>query len=96
VAAYVIYQAEVVDPEQYEQYKTSAAASVAAAGGRYIVRGGDVEVLEGEPPLGRTVLVQFPTMEAALAWYRSDAYTGARRLREEAARARLFVVDGVD
>jgi uncharacterized protein (DUF1330 family) len=95
VPAYVIYQAEVVDPVRYEEYKTSAAASVAAAGGRYIVRGGDVEVLEGDAPEGRTVVVEFPTMQAALDWYRSDAYTRARKLRESAARARLYLIDGV-
>jgi len=95
VPAYVIYEAQVLDPEAYEAYKTSAAASVAAAGGRYIVRGGPVEVLEGDPPQGRTVVVEFPTMEAALAWYHSAAYTDARRLRERAARARMYLIDGV-
>jgi uncharacterized protein (DUF1330 family) len=95
VPAYVIYQAEVVDPVRYEEYKASAAASVAAGGGRYIVRGGDIEVLEGDAPDGRTVVVEFPTMQAALDWYRSDAYTSARKLRENAARARLYLVDGV-
>jgi uncharacterized protein (DUF1330 family) len=91
----VIYQAEVIDPVRYEEYKTSAAASVAAAGGRYIVRGGDIEVLEGDAPEGRTVVVEFPTMEVALDWYRGDAYAGARKLREGAARARLYLIDGV-
>jgi uncharacterized protein (DUF1330 family) len=95
VPAYVIYEAEVLDPEAYEAYKTSAAASLAAAGGRYLVRGGTVEVLEGDPPKGRTVVVEFPTMEAALIWYRSEAYTDARRLRERAARARMYLVDGI-
>jgi uncharacterized protein (DUF1330 family) len=91
----VIYQGEVTDPEQYEQYKARAAASIEAAGGRYIVRGGDFDVLEGEAPAGRTVVVEFPSREAALAWYRGAAYTEARALREHAARARLYVVDGV-
>jgi uncharacterized protein (DUF1330 family) len=95
VPAYVFYQAEVVDPVRYEEYKTSAAASVAAAGGRYIVRGGDVEVLEGDGPEGRTVVVEFPTRQAALDWYRGDAYARARQLRESAARANLYLIDGV-
>jgi uncharacterized protein (DUF1330 family) len=95
MAAYVIYQGEVTDPEQYERYKTRAAASIEAAGGRYIVRGGDFDVLEGEAPAGRTVVVEFPSREAALEWYRGRAYTEARALREHAARARLYVVDGV-
>ncbi len=96
MAAYVIYQGEVTDPDRYEQYKTKAAESILAAGGRYIVRGGEAEVLEGEPPAGRTVVLEFPTRQAALAWYRSEEYTAIRRLREGAARARLYVVDGAE
>ena len=92
--AYVIYQGEVTDPDRYEEYKVVAAAAIAAAGGRYVVRGGDVEVLEGEPPAGRTVVLEFPSMQAALAWYHGDAYAAARTLREGAARARMYAVDG--
>lgn len=95
MAAYVIYQGEVVDPERYDEYKTKGAASIVAAGGRYVVRGGDVEVLEGEAPAGRTVVLEFPTMQAAVDWYRSDEYTEIRKLREGAARARMYVVDGI-
>jgi uncharacterized protein (DUF1330 family) len=96
VAAYVIYQGEVIDAERYEEYKTKAAASIVAAGGRYLVRGGDVEVLEGDAPASRTVVLEFPTMQAVLDWYRSEEYTAIRRIREGAARVRLYVVDGID
>jgi uncharacterized protein (DUF1330 family) len=95
VAAYVVYQGEVLDPERYDEYKTKGAASIVAAGGRYLVRGGDVEVLEGEAPAGRTVVLEFPTMQAAIDWYQSDEYTEIRKIREGAARARMYVVDGV-
>jgi uncharacterized protein (DUF1330 family) len=95
VAAYVVYQGEVTDPERYDEYKVKAAASIIAAGGRYLVRGGDVEVLEGEPPAGRTVVLEFPTMQSALDWYRGDEYRDIRKLRQGAARARMYVVDGV-
>jgi uncharacterized protein (DUF1330 family) len=95
VPAYVIYQGEVTDPEQYEVYKQQGAASIAAAGGRYIVRGGDVEVLEGDAPAGRTVILEFETRQDALNWYRSEEYTAVRKLREGAARASMYVVDGV-
>jgi len=64
------------------------------AGGRYLARGGDVEVLEGEMPAGRTVLLEFPNMRAALDWYRGDEYREIRMLRERAAVARAYVVDG--
>jgi uncharacterized protein (DUF1330 family) len=95
VAAYMIYQAEVTDPERYEQYRTEAAESILAAGGRYLVRGGEIDVLEGEPPPARTVVLEFPTRQAAIDWYRSEEYTAIRRLRDRAAQARLYLVDGV-
>jgi len=94
--AYVIYQGEVTDPERYEEYKIRAAASILAAGGRYVVRGGDIEVLEGDAPAGRTVVLEFPTMTDAVAWYRGPEYAEARKLREGAAIARMYVVDGID
>ncbi len=93
--AYVIYQGEVLDPIRYDDYKDKAAASILAAGGRYVVRGGDVEVLEGEAPAGRTVVLEFPTRQAAIDWYRSDEYREIRKIRDGAAIARMYVVDGV-
>jgi uncharacterized protein (DUF1330 family) len=95
VPAYVIYQAEVSDPARYEEYKPAAAASVSAAGGRYIVRGGAVEALEGGALPGRTVILEFPDRQAAVAWYHGDDYTAARAIREGAAEARMYVVDGI-
>jgi len=94
MTAYVIYEAVVTDAEQYEQYKTRAPASVTAAGGRYIARGGDVESFEGAEP-ARVVILEFPTFDAATAWYRGEEYTAAKALREAACAARLFVVDGI-
>jgi uncharacterized protein (DUF1330 family) len=96
MAAYVIYQGEVLDPERYEEYKVRAAASIADAGGRYVVRGGEIELLEGDAPAGRTVVVEFPTRAAAIQWYRGQQYTAAREIRAGAARAHMYVVDGVD
>lgn len=94
MAAYVIYEGEVLDPERYEDYKPKAAASIVAAGGRYLVRGGEVEVLEGEAPAGRTVVLEFSTMQAARAWYGSEEYNEIRKIREGAARVRMYIVDG--
>jgi len=96
MAAYVIYQGEVTDPGKYDEYKVQAAESILAAGGRYVVRGGDVEVLEGDAPAGRTVVLEFPTRQAAIDWYRGERYTEIRKIREGAAVARMYVVDGVD
>lgn len=95
MAAYVIYQGEVTDPEQYERYKARAARTIEEAGGRYVIRGGDIDVLEGDPPPGRTVVLEFPSRQAALDWYQGPAYAEVKALRERAARARIYVVDGV-
>jgi uncharacterized protein (DUF1330 family) len=96
VAAYVIYQGEVLDPERYEEYKPKSAASILDAGGRYLVRSGEVVRLEGDAPPQRTVVLEFPTQEAAIEWYRGQQYAEARAVREGAAHAHLYVVDGVD
>jgi uncharacterized protein (DUF1330 family) len=93
MTAYVIYEATITDAAQYELYKAAAAPSVAAAGGRYIARGGDVESFEGAAP-ARVVVLEFPDLATATAWYRSEQYTEARALRERACDARVFVVDG--
>ena len=89
MAAYVIYQAEILDPEAYEEYKLRVTPSIAAAGGRYLVRGGDAVALEGDLAAGRTVVVEFPTKKAALDWYRGEDYSEIRRLREKPPE-RLF------
>ena len=94
MTAYVVYEAVITDAEQYERYKAAAAASVAAAGGRYIARGGAVESFEGAAP-ARVVILEFPDLATATSWYRSEQYTEARTLRERACDARMFVVDGM-
>jgi uncharacterized protein (DUF1330 family) len=97
MAAYVIYEGEVVDADHWEEYRAGTAASIAAAGGRYLVRGGEVEVLDGERPSGRVVVFEFPTRQAALDWWHGEAYARVRPIRERAARThRLFLIDGWD
>lgn len=96
MTAYVIYQADVLDAEQYAKYREKSGPAVAAGGGEFIVRGGDIDLLEGDAPLGRTVVVRFASMEAARAWYDSELYTLAKSLREGAVRANAYIVDGVD
>ena len=73
---------DVLDPTQYEEYKARVAPNIVAAGGRYVVRGGDATVLEGELPAGRTVVLAFPTRQDALDWYHSEEYTAIKKLRE--------------
>jgi uncharacterized protein (DUF1330 family) len=94
VTAYVIAEVAVVDPKVYERYRPLAAASIAAAGGRYLVRGGSVDSLEGEPVEGRVVVLEFPDLQSARSWYDSDEYRDALALRKASAVSRVFLVEG--
>jgi uncharacterized protein (DUF1330 family) len=94
--AYVIAEISVTDALTYEQYKPLAAASIAAHGGAYKVRGGSVDSLEGDPVAGRLVVLEFPSLGAAQNWYRSPEYRLALPLRHAAARSRVFIVDGTE
>jgi uncharacterized protein (DUF1330 family) len=96
MSAYVIVETDVTDPERYEQYKTAAPATIAAAGGRYLARGGDLAVLEGDWQPSRLVVLEFEDLAAAKSWHESQAYQQVRRLREGAARLRVVAVQGVD
>jgi uncharacterized protein (DUF1330 family) len=93
--AYVIVETDVSDPEQYELYKDAAPASIAAHGGRYVVRGGEQSVLEGDWNPKRLVVLEFPDLETAKRWYESEGYGEARKLREGAATFRMVAVDGL-
>ena len=93
--AYVIVETNVSDPEQYERYKEAAPPAIAAYGGRYLARGGDKVVLEGDWDPVRVVILEFPDLETAKGWYASEEYGEARRLREGAAKLHMVAVDGV-
>jgi uncharacterized protein (DUF1330 family) len=90
--AYVIAHLEVTDPVAYEKYKTASPPTIAAAGGRYLARGGDLTVLEGPHDGRRIVILEFPTLEAAKGWYDGDAYKAARELRKTCARNVTFLL----
>ncbi|MBV8480362.1 MAG: DUF1330 domain-containing protein, partial [Actinobacteria bacterium] len=72
--AYVIVEVDVLDPEQYEKYRAASPESVAAGGGKFIARGGELEVLEGDWNPSRLVVLEFPDLESANRWYDSEAY----------------------
>ncbi len=95
MAAYVIADIEVTEPVGYEEYKRLAGPTPEKFGGRYIVRGAPVEVLEGEWMPKRFVILEFPSLEQAKAWYHSEEYSKARAIRRRTATARVIVVDGV-
>jgi uncharacterized protein (DUF1330 family) len=93
--AYVIVETDISDPEQYERYKAASPAAVAGGGGRFVVRGGELAVLEGDWEPTRLVMLEFEDLEAAKRWYASDEYQAARQLREGAANLRMVAVQGV-
>jgi uncharacterized protein (DUF1330 family) len=93
--AYVIVETDITDPEQYEQYKAASPGAVAAGGGRFVVRGGELAVLEGDWNPSRLVVLEFPDLEAAKAWYASEQYQAAKQLREGAASLKMVAVAGV-
>ena len=94
MAAYVIGEIEVTDPALYEEYRKQVMAVVTKYGGRFIVRGGRVETLEGGWAPKRFVALEFPTMEQAQKWYRSPEYAPLIELRKKASRGKLILVEG--
>lgn len=93
--AYLIAEIEVTDPETYAGYRTGTEAAAARHGGRFLVRGGTALPLEGAPPAGRVVVVGFPDMAAARAFYDSPEYRAILPLRQAASKGRLFIVEGL-
>ena len=92
---YVLVDIEVHDAEAYERYKAMAQASVEAFGGRYVVRGGPTEVLEGAWPVERLVVLEFPSVARAREWWASETYAPAKALRNRSATSRMLLVGGV-
>jgi uncharacterized protein (DUF1330 family) len=95
MSALIIVDIEVTDPVRYEEYKRLASASIAAHGGRYLVRGGASEVLDGEWTPRRLVVLQFDSVEQAKGWRASPEYAEAKKVRETCARSNMVVVEGV-
>jgi uncharacterized protein (DUF1330 family) len=93
--AYVINDMEITDPQRFEEYKRLSPPTVAAYGGRFLARGGEVTPLEGGWEPRRLVMLEFPSVEQAQAWLDSPEYAPARRLRELSAKSRMVVIDGV-
>lgn len=95
MAAYVICEIDVQDPERYPDYTKLVPATLEPFGGEFIARGGETASFEGEAPKGRIVVIRFPSKAQAEAWWNSEAYQRAARIRRSASVGRIFVVDGV-
>lgn len=95
MSAYVIAEIEVTNPEGYAEYVPLANESVTRHGGRFVVRGGRSEVIEGDWS-DRMVVLEFESLEAAQAWYHSDDYQAALPLRLQCSKGRMIAVEGAD
>lgn len=94
MAAYVISEVEIIDPDLADAYRKLAAQSIAAYSGR-LVRGGEAALVEGSPPPKGLVIVEFPNMAVAKEWYASPAYAEALKVQKNALDRRLIFVEGV-
>ena len=93
--AYIIVDINITDPARYEDYKKLTPASLLPFDGKFIVRGGNTETLEGDWIPGRLVVVEFPTAEKAKAWWSSEGYAPAKAIRQAASKTRMILVEGV-
>jgi len=95
MAAYVIARVEVTDATRYRKYVESTPPTIAKFGGRFVARGGQTVSLEGPDETRRVVILEFPSLERAQAWYASDDYQTVRELRVGAAEGDFLAIDGV-
>jgi uncharacterized protein (DUF1330 family) len=95
MAAYLFANVEITDPVMYEEYRRQVPATIEAYGGRYLVRGGAVEVLEGGGVPSRVVILEFPDMARLQAWYRGPEYTPLLALRTRSTISTVAAIEGV-
>ena len=95
MSAYVIAEIEIVNPDGYKEYTTTVPATIAKYGGKFLVRGGGAEVLEGDWPNRRRVIIEFPSLEAAKRWWNSPDYEKPKAMRRANSNGRLLLLEGV-
>ncbi|HEY9049305.1 MAG TPA: DUF1330 domain-containing protein [Ohtaekwangia sp.] len=94
--AYIIVDVNITDPALYEDYKKLTPGSLIPFEGKFIVRGGATETLEGDWKPGRIVMLEFPSVEKAKAWWSSDTYAPAKALRQSASVTRMILAEGFE
>lgn len=95
MAGYVIAEVDITDPQGFEQYRNMVPATIEAYGGRFVVRGGKTETLEGQWEPKRLVIIQFDSVERAKQWWASEEYRDAKALRQRTAITNLVIAEGV-
>ena len=95
MSAYIFVSVEIHDPVRYEGYRKSVLPTIEKYAGRFIVRGGKMEVLEGHWPQRRIVIVEFPSAEIAREWWNSPEYAAPKALRQATSHSDMILVEGV-
>ena len=95
MAAYLIAEIRVTDAAGYEEYRNRISAVIAYHGGKYLVRGGKTELLEGADDPGRIVLLEFPSLKKLEGFFNSSDFTALKELRQRSATSRILAVEGV-
>lgn len=93
--AYIFVEVDIKDPVKYEDYKKLTPATLEAYGGKFIVRGGKTELIEGTEQPKRIVILEFENSEKAKAWWSSPEYSEAKKLRHATSESRMILIEGV-
>jgi uncharacterized protein (DUF1330 family) len=94
MAGYLIAEIEVTDPAGYEEYRRRVPASIERHGGRYLVRGGATETVEGDWKPRRLVVLEFPSLAQARAFYESEEYQALKAIRVRCSRGSVVLAEG--
>ena len=95
MAAFVVVQESIENETVFNQYRAKAPATIEAYGGKFLARGGNLEVMEGKLPHERLVIIEFPTRQDAIAWYNSSEYQEILPMRLSSSKGIFALVDGV-
>lgn len=95
MAAYVLAEVDIVNPEGYKEYTQLVPATITQYGGKFLHRGGASEVLEGDWPKIRRVIIEFPSLADAKRWWNSPEYEKPKALRRANSKGRLILLDGL-
>jgi len=96
MAGYMVARITVTDPDLFAKYGAGVPATIAKFGGRYLVRGGDMEAAEGDVDDRRTVILEFESIARAKEWYNSDDYADLKAMRQKASDGQIMFVDGYE
>ena len=95
MSGYAIFNLNVNNPENYKEYIDKVKPTAEKFGGEYLVRGGEMNIIEGDWPNERNIVIKFPSREKAMEWYNSEEYKPIRQIRHDNAVSNSVIVDGI-